>query len=784
VQAASAELIAAIAAQVRVPAQPRVRVDWARDGFGSTSGGKPLDTLDADVTRVTVVKEVATDLPPGVKRFAGTAAATAQATLATPPSSLASPDTTHTAWKYSPVNPSGPLNGLRRLAAPATVALGMVGANGPEYLDQLTGSTRTLAVDGPGRQAVLDLLDRAEDFRRPISLPMILADDRTFGSPAQKPGLHSAWVVDWIFRQCGYYVSPAPRSSCVMSATMHGSGWPEVGSVQEFRGLNYSRLAFPPLTPGFSTAPAFLAGVQLAGNGAEQIDLNMTGSADPDNGNTLFMEAWVRFDDISHTNGSPVLQAYRTGVSEPWCVLWVDTSGRVQVSFNRAGGDNNARSTGASGPSGIVAGTWYYLACYVEWANANTKVWIRKDATTTGPITIAAGSTTTSSPMNTVAVGRGHGAGFANTELDGIVEACQVTTEDGFGSPPGWNNAFTPTAVITGSHNELIATPVVEGEEAWAVLGQLAAAELAMVGISESGQPYFRDRTWFSTPPQDTSQETITTLRSVKAISVVEDVDSVRNHWVVKAAPPQVGSPTEDVWSLTDYVSVPASGSRTIWATFDQPVAYLDTSLTSHGAAGNSRYNASTVKNGGGSVVSNLTFTVTPFAQSAKIVITNPNAFVVWLVGNNGVASVTQGIPSLKLVGQPVIFGQSQNTPGGVDTSPTTTGINTRLRSEASDATSISNYGERVYEFPDNPWLQDVDSLDGLAAAGLAMTKDPVALIEGQEVVGNIRRQLTDRVTIQDPDGLKLDRDFHLTRIETTQDADGGLVQRLDVRGA
>jgi len=778
VQAASATLIAAIAARVRDLAPPQVQVDFDRDGsYTTTSGGKPLDDLTADVESVSVRRALATDLPDGVKPFAGQSVASATATLATPPSSLADPGGTHTAWKYSPFNAAGPLAGKRRVAAPARVALGFRGTAGIERLDQLVGVTRRLEVDGPGRQAVLDLLDLADkDFRKHLTMPMVLGDDHTVGSPAQKPGLHAAWCVDWIFRQCGYYVSPPVRSGCIMSATMHGSGYPEVGSVQEFRGLDYSRLAFPPLTPGFPTAARWLAAVQLAGNGAEQIDLNTTGSADPDNGNTLLMEAWVQFDDIGHTNGSPVVQAYRTGVSEPWCVLWVDTSGRVQVSYNRAGGDNNARSTGASGPSGVTTATWYYLGCYIEWANANTKVWIRKDGTTTGPITIAAGSTTTSPVMNTVAVGRGHGAGFSATELDGRVEAVQVTTENGFGSPPGWNNAFVPTAEITGSLNELVATPVVDGEEAWSVLGAIAAAELAMVGIDESGTPYYRDRTFFSVAPQDTSQETVTTLGGIKTITAVEDVDSVRNSWVIRAQPPQVGSPTTDVWTLTDIVSVPASGTRTIWANFDAPAAYLDTAMTSGASAGNSRYNASTKKNGSGSVVSNLSWAVTAFAQSAKLVITNPNAFTVWLVRNTGVFG-PQGEPQVVLAGQPVIF-----NPQSTATQPSGTQINTRIRSEASDATSITNYGERVYQMPDNPWLQDIDSLDLTAAAGLALTKDPHAIVTGLEVVANPRRQLADRVTLQDPDGLELAGDFHLAGITTTQSADGGMTQTLDVR--
>ena len=233
-QAASSTLIAAIAAQERLLAPPQVQVDWDRDGSFTTAqgNGKPLDDLTGDVESVSVRRELASDLPPGVKPFAGSAAASATVTLATPPDQLASPATQHTAWKYSPFNAGGPLAGKKRLAAPAKVRLGFhtTAPGGPEYLDQLAGVVRKLTVDGPGRSATLELLDQVDEaFRKQLTLPMVLGDDRTFGSVAQKPGLHSGWVVDWVFRQCGFYVSPPVRSSCIMSATMHGSGWPEVG---------------------------------------------------------------------------------------------------------------------------------------------------------------------------------------------------------------------------------------------------------------------------------------------------------------------------------------------------------------------------------------------------------------------------------------------------------------------------------------------------------------------------------------------------------------------------
>src|SRR6266545_7388853 len=179
----------------------------------------------------------------------------------------------------------------------------------------------------------------------------------------------------------------------------------------------------------------------------------------------------------------------------------------------------------------------------------------------------------------------------------------------------------------------------------------------------------------------------------------------------------------------------------------------------------------STARDGNGSVVSNLSITVTAFAQSAKIVVTNPNAFTVYLVGNTGVANVSAGVPSMRLVGQAVKFSQDA--------------LSTKMRSEATDTASIAAYGvEQVLEIPDSPFRQDPDAIDNLAQDLLAQLKDPKPTLQDIPLVGDPRLQLGDRVTLQDPDGLALNTDFNISSIRTDLTKDGGLEQTLNVSGA
>jgi hypothetical protein len=228
------------------------------------------------------------------------------------------------------------------------------------------------------------------------------------------------------------------------------------------------------------------------------------------------------------------------------------------------------------------------------------------------------------------------------------------------------------------------------------------------------------------------------------------------------------------VWRLTGLASIPASDSRSFWLRFEQPVANLDTQVISHGSAGQSRYNASTRKDGAGSAVTNLSFSfASTGAGGTQVTIANPNAFVVYLVGNSGVAGVTQGVPSFILNGQFIRFDQQA--------------VNTRTQQEASDATSITDYDEELLlELPPNPFLQDLDTVGTLTTDLVTQLADPPPVLTG-EVVGDPRLQLADRVTVVEQAGLGLSgQDAHIAgaKLTATGGEQGGLTLALELRGA
>jgi hypothetical protein len=766
VQSVSAELASAITAPAgeRPRALVRLRVDWNRSGSYTDLAVKDLS---ADVVSVDLARDLTTDLPAQAKLFAGAAAAEATITLAT--RDPAGDPAKHAAWKYSPLNSASPIYSYKRKGAPAILEFGFNTTAGDQYVTVLTGMVRSLDVVSGGRVAVLRVIDRSETMRRQINLPMIVADGQNVSLDVC-PALSTTFLADYVLRQCGYYASPPVRANPMLSATMHGSGWPEVGALYSYHGANASPLGF---IPGHDPGEVAKWVMAVATNGASNQEIRYTldesgGTTGTNNGQEFFYEAWHKFTSAAVDQG--MFQAFVTGgATEPQISAGFESGAGQFVLVVRRGGGEGATIRVLIGPT-ISPGTgWHYYAVHVAFTSTQIIANFRYDATTTGPVTQATASVTGVADIDTVRVNYGYMSSTSNTRLNGYTEAVQITREATAGT---WNNAFVPTADVhasEGVYYQITATPPVS-EEAWGLLQQLAEAEFHTAGFTEAGVAFWWPRDRWTTAPYTSSQRTLSAATSLKELATVEAVDQVRNKIIIRATQPEVLA-TADVWRATTRWSVPASGSRTLWAEFEGPVANVDTSVSYVAGVTVSRYHGSTVRDGQGTAVSNLTFVVTPFANSAKVVVTNPNAFTVWLVGNTGVANVVAGDPSFILAGQPVVFDQADPTVG------------TALRTEATDATSIADYEEQLLELEAGSFRQDIDQVEGLGVDLLVDLKQPGPVLTDVPIVGDSRLQLGDRVTIVDPDGLGFTADFHLSKCDLSFD-EGGLSGVIGLRSA
>jgi hypothetical protein len=757
-QSVSAELQAAILAQERQPLC-RLRVDWDRSGSFTDLAVKDLS---ADVVNVSLPRELATDLPAQAKLFAGQAAAEATITLAT--KDPGGDPAKHTAWKYSPLNSASPLFGYDRKAAPARLEFGFAGTAGPEYVTVLEGSVRSLNVTSGGRVAVMRVVDGAETMRRQVTLPMVVADGEDAAGNRLRPGLRTTWLASHIFRACGWYPQPPARSSCKFLATMAGSAYPEIGTMRNCVGVNGEQPGFCPTTT-HTGAAKFVMGMATSGSGNPEVSYNFAGTGLPsvNNGSTMLVEGWYKFR--STAQDQPLWITFTSGGAGRYAsAYWRTADGRIDVTFNRGGGQQFA----IAGPT--LTGdttTWHYLGFHISFASTGVTAIFRVDGATTSPAQQATTSITGQEIMDTIAVDHGRVGAFADASNNLFQEAVQLTVES---SPGTWNNAFVPTVDIrtsTAVDTKLMATPPTT-EEAWSLLQQVALAEFATTGFDETGRPYYWPRDRWTTAPYTTSQRTLTAATSLKELETVEAVDQIRNRVVVRATQVEV-QPSGIVWRSAQAHTIPASGARTMWPQFDNPVANLDTSVVSQLAGGTSRYLAANRRDGGGTAVANLGITVTAFAQSAKLAWTNPNAFVVYMVADGSIVGATAGAPYIVLEGQFVLFDQQTNTV---------------MRVEVSDATSIAAYDEQLLELADSPFRQDLDQVEGVAADLLADLKQAGPALSDVPAVGDPRIQLGDRLTIVDAEGLGFTADFHCSKVAFEFSPEEGLAMVLSLRAA
>lgn len=762
-QAVSAALDAAILASVREPVI-RLRVDWDRSGSYTDLAVKDLS---ADAMSASLSRELATDLPAQAKLFAGLAAA--EATITLDHRDLTDPDR-HGAWYYSGLNTASPLYAYNRKGAPATLEYGFVTSNGLEYVTVLTGRVRSLQVTSGGRQATMRISDGAEDLRRQITLPMVVADGEKEDGTALRPGLSTTWIANHILRACHYYAQPPPRSNVKFLATMAGSCYPEVGKMVSVEGAAGTQPGFEP-TAAFPGPARWVTGMGTSSTAAPEIRYNLAGSGLPsaNNGSTILVEGWYRWR--STTINQPLWVVWPGGSGHYVSAYWQQSTGRLTVTFNRGGG---AQST-VVGPV-IAPGTssYHYVGIHVSFASTGVTAIFRYDGTTTSPAATATTSITGTPLFDTIAVDHGRVDSFVDAQNSMFQEAVQLTTE---ASPGTWNDAFIPTADVrasAGVDSKILATPQAPGE-AWSLLQEVAGAEFATAGFTELGMPFYWPRDRWTTAPYTTSQRTLAAETALAELATTEALDQVKNHIVIRTDTPQVQAPGE-VWRMGHLGGIGAGSTATLWAEFNDPVANLDTSVIYSGLpADGSRYLAGTNRDGSGTQVSNLTFTVTSFVTSAKIVISNPNGFPVWLTVDANAASTyfgtVTGKPYLVLNGQAVTFGAG-------DTSA-------RFSIDAIDSASIAAYGpELLLELPASPFRQDFDQVTGIANDLLAALAFPRPALSDIPAVGDPRLQLGDRLTVVDTDGLGFTADFHLSKILLTVDVEEGLAMTLSLRGA
>jgi len=753
-QSASGTLLAAIQSKERYPLAD-VDADWRKDDtwsfdpglfddlFGDTFVGiGDLGDLSQFLTSVTIDRSLSTDLPDAAKTVAGFAAAEATLTLA---GTLAGTPIVKLLGAYD-----NPLNTLApRTGAPVRASLGMRTTAGAELLRAITGKIRHVALD-PGDGAVtLSVIDDRERIRTPVLLPTVVANDFS----TWRPGLNAQYLLDALLRANGYYASPPVRTACILSAPLSGSAWPEVGGAGFAWATDITGVTGPVRYEASASGLLAYTGV---GGDSSFVSWKILAGANfnTNNGTSAFVQL-RRFKAPSGTVLNLIGARNTADVQAPVASFswWIDldtAAHTVTVNVNRGGLSTSATVTLAT----LTAATEHYLAVHIAFTAAGFTVNARCDATTATPANGVIGSSTGSPNLDRIDLSATSGAQPTMTGL-------QVTTE-AF-SAAMWDDAFTPTAVLDPSLNELVATPVLDTTDPWQVAQQIAAAEQAIFGMDENGVPTFRNRDAMS---GGAAVATITADPAVAPANLKERasdeaVDTVRNAVTVTAQPYTLDAFGTTIWSADEVYGVAAGGALTIPIGFDGNV--YDTSAVTYHACATADGSDATVTN----LVTDRDFGAT--GNSLVVTVRNPNAFPVYLVKNLTDPAADRGQPSLTVTGR--LVRPSDN--------PYTT-----TATDPASQDPVHGYGYQPLDVEPNPFRQSAASAQQFAADLLVALKDPHPVLTGVAIVGDPRLQLADRVRVADPDGLVLDQDFWIVGIQETFDKTSGYTQSLTLRQA
>lgn len=729
------------------------------------------DTL-ADMTRyvtsLVVDASITSDLPEQTRLVTGYSAA--QATL-----SCAGVDPIDVQWRtlswlISPANPAGPLYRQPKAGANLRLRLGVVGDAGAEYMPAFTGPIRLPTTVAKERRVEIQALDPSSRLTKRVALPQVTANDLQ-GNSTLRCGLNSQWIVDFILRQNGVWSCPPPRSGCAYSATMHGSTWPEVGTItssalyrdDDGDGTPEAVAERPPFMPML-----YGLGITNGGQGSGafvRTDATLASTIQTGNGFSLLYDAVVERSVQAVDGWSLELRSAVSAGKQNLITVSASsaTSWKPKIVWNDGTTTTTVACTTLTVPTGLSR--LQVLATYTS--NTTQSVVFQVD-----------GSTETVT-------------GAAPYPADAVLHAlvsCRVQASNGLEAvqfcqgPAGLVpqlRFFQSGAVLEPGLNELQVMPLVS-DDPWPTLQDIAKAEAGVCIFDQTGVFRFWNRRhwWFDTAAA-TVQDTLTAATSLKAVTIEESTDGLRNHIRVTTTP-RVVHPPGIVWQVEGLHGAHAHQTITIWAKFATPVIGLSTTFTlipGGGVVTGSGYRAAKLPSGGGGAVTNLQFTCTPFSDSAKITITNPNGFDVYLVSPSGAGYpvASNGKPALLLYGSPIT--------DATDTTDTTSsaGSSAYVAEAITPEAAAGTVPDRLYEAPTSPWMQDSDSADSLALDLLSALAAPPPLIRDVEVVGNPRRSLGDRVQLVDPDGLSLNDPAWLIGLRTSYGPDG-LTQSATLR--
>jgi hypothetical protein len=707
------------------------------------------------VESITIDRQLTTDMPDGTRLITGYPSAQATIVLS---GLIDQTDASKTiAWLLNPAESGSPMYRKDALGSRVEVQAGLYlpGSTTPETYTTFTGTVDDYSVDMQDGTVTLTCLDDRSLFTATPSLPQGAFSSDTvaigYGPGSVGPLLTSGWVLNQLCEQIGLYTSPPPRTSALFRQTNHGGAWPELG-WQAAKTVGSTRAGW--------TAGRFAAQVPLdfftqyynsppvgSANGNLPGDMGTSGDS-------WFVEGWIQpATDAAIVSPNDAFNFTLTGDGSVSGNISQITLGAHATSLGsalqpyvfvvRAGGPVFTTVT----PATLTIpndGQWHYFAIAMHFTSTTgiSATFYVDGTTQTATGTMASAGNASNAP--TIA------GVFAHVPTESI----QVTNETG---TPAANNGFAASELVSidASLNDLTAVPDTTGQDAWAVIQQIAAAEGAVSGLDETGKFQFINRQTLRSQPD---QRTIAPTYSLKTLDQQVGRSFVRNHIIIPVNALKV-QPASTVWAASEAIMIPAASTYTQIITTDNPVVNVSTfgqvMPNGGGTPGLTYWRACTTADGTGTARTGLTVTVTQTGPSTLLLtVVSTYTYPVWLVSPSGAGypAGTNGLPRMWIGGQFVTAISGTTDPELATATSQATTADSQWP-PASEGGAVKNVrGELQLAIAPNAYIQRVTAAQPYADDLLADLYKPRPLWRNVEIVLDPTLQLADRVLVADPE--------------------------------
>jgi hypothetical protein len=744
----------------------KVEIDWNKNGLYTHA----LSDITDVVSSLSVQRDVNSSLPDEATLVEGFF--TEQMTVrvgGTRPGDTSSIVDILAMWRTDST-----LFGQPRTGVPIRAFIGHRVADGTITMpQQFQGYISSCKVDSSAREATLTCSGRPDAVRTVIDLPAFAMPPVTASFDGTELALksNSQWAIDHILRQNGYYMSPPLHTKTFFAATLHGSPTVNWGHRSYFvtgeGTLQESSDPYLPGRPGWGLAwgggSGWWAGIEAKGNftnfGAKasqgicmQMQVNTDYAGSVFSGQNGALCAW--WSNITYGSG--------TGF-----ILRINPNRQLILDCNNGGSLTNT----IIGP--ILGTGWQDVWCEIDIGATFATSTVRFPGVTAS-VDLSGLST---SPTNQV---------YTNCTIFAQLPMHDVQFTDRTGLATGATRydpaTWVPQADIDTGLNAVWGIPLRRGAASWDLLKEIVGAEFGVLGFTEAGRPFFKNRNTI----RKASLTTVKTLDQSKVLTsfgMEEQSASVRNIISSTLKQRTIGAYSvastrgySNIYTLRDATAIMIPpGQTTLFITIDEPAALMSigspvqvsTTTWNDPAQPPVRHAFVTQTTGGVEVTTGVTIdSITPWAwqttgiqDQARLIITNTSA--------NFYRFETSDLqPALQLSGLPFFDAQP-------------------VSFQVSRSTSRALYGDRTLEIPANDWHQIGYSLQVVSLSLLKDLASPVPVVDDISAVGDCRLQLLDSVQIEDKGGLGGPMLCVVTGINRQLDASGGgakLVDQLTVR--